>query len=271
MIYLFLLLIFIIYTLWENENPELNRYEINCKLPNNIKSINILQISDFHNKKFGKDNRNLKKLLNKDYDLIFITGDFVDRRYPDFEVAEDFLEFLNTKYNGKIFYSNGNHEKGLEDFDTLKSLINKYNVKYLVDEKIQYRGIEIIGLDDPSEYKAVEKTKKLDEKDKIEKSIKTLKSNKFSLVLGHKPHFFDVFVENGLELVFTGHSHGGQVKLFKWGLLAPQQGFFAKYSGGKFSKNNTVMINSRGLGVNYPFVKRVFNRPELIEVIISNL
>ena len=67
-----------------------------------------------------------------------------------------------------------------------------------------------------------------------------------------------------MDLVLTGHAHGGQFRLsLIGGLIAPNQGLFPKYDDGLYSEGNTNMIVSRGLGNSIiPF--RFNNRPEVV-------
>ena len=73
----------------------------------------------------------------------------------------------------------------------------------------------------------------------------------------------------GLDLVLSGHAHGGQVRipLLVNGLCAPNQGWFPKYAGGRYDVDGTVMLVSRGLSNQAQMgVPRVFNRPEWLIV-----
>ena len=72
-----------------------------------------------------------------------------------------------------------------------------------------------------------------------------------------------------IDLVFTGHAHGGQIRLpFIGGLYAPGQGVFPKYTDGVHEKNGTTMIISRGIGSSiFPF--RINNNPEIISVTLK--
>lgn len=86
------------------------------------------------------------------------------------------------------------------------------------------------------------------------------------MLLSHRPEQFETYVEKEIDLVFTGHAHGGQIRLpFIGGLVAPTQGIFPTYTAGVFEERETTMIISRGLG-NSLFPFRIFNLPEIITV-----
>ena len=85
-----------------------------------------------------------------------------------------------------------------------------------------------------------------------------------SILLSHRPEFFDQYVRADVDLVLSGHAHGGQFRLpFVGGLAAPNQGLFPKYDAGRYTEENTNMIVSRGIG-NSIFPFRFNNRPEVI-------
>ena len=91
-------------------------------------------------------------------------------------------------------------------------------------------------------------------------------SNGFSILLSHRPEFFDIYTECGFDLVLSGHAHGGQFRLpFVGGLIAPGQGFFPEYDSGVYIENGTTMVISRGLG-NSRFPIRFNNPPEIVVV-----
>ena len=91
-------------------------------------------------------------------------------------------------------------------------------------------------------------------------------SKPFTILLSHRPEMLNVYAEAGVDLVFTGHAHGGQWRLpGVGGLVAPGQGFFPKYTDGAHTSGSTTMYVSRGLG-NSLMPVRIFNRPELVVV-----
>ena len=86
----------------------------------------------------------------------------------------------------------------------------------------------------------------------------------FTILLSHRPELFDTYADQGMDLVLSGHAHGGQFRLpFIGGLVAPNQGLFPKYDAGIYTEDNTNMLVSRGVGNSIlPF--RINNRPEVI-------
>ena len=95
-------------------------------------------------------------------------------------------------------------------------------------------------------------------------------SEEFTLLLSHRPELFELYAEKDIDLVLTGHAHGGQFRLpFVGGVYAPNQGLFPEYDSGMFAEEDTYMIVSRGLG-NSLFPFRLNNRPEVIVVTLDN-
>ena len=95
-------------------------------------------------------------------------------------------------------------------------------------------------------------------------------SDVYTVLLAHRPELFETYVDAGVDLVFSGHTHGGQFALpLIGGLVAPNQGLFPKYDAGLFSEGSTNMIVSRGVG-NSIIPIRFNNRPEIVLVTLSN-
>ena len=95
------------------------------------------------------------------------------------------------------------------------------------------------------------------------------KSGAYSVLLSHRPELVDIYRGSGFDLVVSGHAHGGQVRIpgLVNGLFAPCQGWFPQYTGGAYALGSTTLVVSRGLCRNE--LPRVFNRPELVIVILS--
>jgi predicted MPP superfamily phosphohydrolase len=95
----------------------------------------------------------------------------------------------------------------------------------------------------------------------------------YKILIAHRPEMIENYKKYSFDLVLSGHTHGGQVRipLIINGLYAPGQGVFPKYAGGIYTHGNLTHVISRGLSVN-PRLPRIFNPPELVIIIIeSNL
>ena len=91
----------------------------------------------------------------------------------------------------------------------------------------------------------------------------------YTILLSHRPELLDLYAFQKIDLVFSGHAHGGQIRLPLIGaLFAPDQGLFPRYTSGLYTEQSTSLIVSRGLG-NSLFPLRLFNRPELVLVTLQ--
>ena len=142
---------------------------------------------------------------------------------------------------------------------------NDTNLKKLVEDKIALVNAEIEKTnkaisDAEKAYKAAD--------EELQKQInavnEAVQNGNFTILLSHRPELFEVYADNKMDLVLSGHAHGGQFRLpFVGGLVAPNQGLFPKYDAGLYTEENTNMIVSRGIGNSIlPF--RFNNRPEVI-------
>ena len=164
----------------------------------------------------------------------------------------------------------GNHEATCSQYGDLKAGLEEAGVIVLEDEAISLeRGgetIALLGLADPDfmvkgdmfgEVPAMVSTK-----------LKNLIGDEsgYTILLSHRPELFETYVDGGIDLVFSGHVHGGQFRLpFIGGLVAPNQGLFPKYDAGLYTDGGTSMVVSRGIGNSIiPF--RFNNRPEIVLV-----
>ena len=260
-----LILLFAFFT-WQNNDIVITEYNYeNGKIPVEFNGYEILQISDLHNKSFGKDNSHLLNHVKTIApDIIVITGDFIDRRNSDIEIS---LDFARLAVNiAPVYYVSGNHENGSAKYEKLKSELEYIGVKVLDNKiaelKIRSSSINLIGIKDYSFY---------DDEKSFPKDLQSLVNrDQFNILLSHRPELMDIYVESGVDLVLTGHTHGGQIRLpLIGGIAAPDQGLFPKYDSDIHLENTTSMIVSRGLG-NSIIPVRVFNRPELVVINLFN-
>lgn len=262
----------IIWTLWANTAVEMTVYEIkSSRLPKAFSGFRIAQISDLHNDEMGNDNKDLIGLLqDAKPDIIVITGDMIDSYDTHVDIAIAFAEKAVTI--APCYYVSGNHESRLGEYAELKAAFDRLGVTVLEDETatISKNGetINIVGVIDPS-FKTVYKTD--NESAVLDDALAAIKhqDGEYTILLSHRPEMFEIYAKYGIDLVFSGHAHGGQFRLpFVGGLYAPSQGVFPKYDAGVFTDGNTSMVVSRGIG-NSSFPIRFNNRPELVLAVLT--
>lgn len=272
LILLAMLAVLTLWILWANTALELNEYTITSeRLPKGFDGFRIAHVSDLHNAEFGADNVRLLDLLRSaEPDLIAITGDLIDSRNTDVEIALRFAQ--EAMQIAPCFYVPGNHESRVSVYPELKAGLSALGVVVLEDARFRLElggeEITLLGLRDPTFDPAV-----LYSDDKTVTAAKlqglTAGLDGYTVLLSHRPELFGVYVENGADLVLTGHAHGGQVRLpFLGGLIAPHQGFFPEYDAGLYTAGNTNMLVSRGVG-NSIAPLRINNRPEILLVIFQ--
>jgi len=243
------------------------------RLPNSFSGLRIAHVSDLHNAGFGRGNSKLlMKLKAEKPDIIVITGDLADSRRTDIDTAVGFAK--EAMEIAPIYYVTGNHEARLKEYETLETGLTDAGVVVLRDKiHIIERGSEeilLVGLDDPG---FTLKSDWFNEKQAmVNTRLKNLKAgrNAFTVLLSQRPELFETYVENNIDLVLSGHTHGGQIRLPVIGaVVVPDQGFFPKYDAGLFKSGNTNMIISRGLG-NSLIPIRINCRPELVIVTLES-
>ena len=262
-----ILLALIIWTVWGNTALEFNTYTISSeRLPEVFDGYRIAHVSDLHNAEMGKNNEKLLDMLrDAGPDIIAITGDIIDSRNTNVEIA---LEFTKAAMEiAPCYYVTGNHEARVSEYDELKEGLIEQGVVVLDDERIEIElsgeTIALLGVNDPSfETDYLFGDSETVMKNRLQEISDT--ENKFTILLSHRPELFEIYADNNVDLVLSGHAHGGQFRLpFVGGLVAPNQGLFPKYDAGLYTEENTNMIVSRGIGNSIlPF--RFNNRPEVI-------
>ena len=267
-----ILLALIIWTAWGNTALELNTYTISSdKLPEAFDGYRIAHVSDLHNAEMGKDNDKLLKMLREaEPDIIAITGDIIDSRNTDVEIA---LNFTRAAMEiAPCYYVTGNHEARVSEYDELKEGLIEQGVALLDDERIELElsgeTIVLLGVNDPSfqtDYLFGDSETVM--QSKLQEIIN--EEDTYTILLSHRPELFKVYTESKVNLVLSGHAHGGQFRIpFMGGLVAPNQGLFPKYDAGLYTEENTNMIVSRGIGNSIlPF--RFNNRPEVILIVLQ--
>ncbi|MEY8320580.1 metallophosphoesterase [Lachnospiraceae bacterium 46-61] len=249
------------YLYWQNNGIMITKYQYqNSKIPKSFCGYRILQISDLQNKIFGKHHKKLVSIIQKQCpDCIVITGDLLDRNRTNVSSA---IELIRQIVNiAPVYYVSGNHEHQSGKYQDLIALLEQCGVFVLENNKQiitkQKESIAILGIKDKSVNSNYQKALSV---------LTKMEKESIQILLSHRPELLDIYSQYDIDLVLTGHAHGGQIRIpFVGGIFAPHQGFFPKYTNGVHTKNNTTMIISRGLG-NSTFPFRINNRIELLVI-----
>ncbi len=263
------------YFYWQNNDIDVSTYSYaSHKVPPKFHNFNIVHVSDLHNKAFGLHNKTLLHQIRRaNPDVILISGDLVDRHYRSFEHS---LAFCRQALDiAPVYFAPGNHEARSGTYEDFRGKLQSLGVRVLENEKeVLYRDgavLELLGICDPS-FSHLDFDKAVDVSVTLGnlRAITESEDHNLRLLISHRPELIKVYAKFGIELVFTGHAHGGQWRIpGVGGLYTPHEGFFPKYSGGMHRLNATTMFISRGLG-NSGFPLRIFNRPELIVVTLKS-
>ena len=244
------------------------------------KPCRVVVLADLHNKLYGKDNQRLLAAIREcEPDFIFIAGDMLTAKpgkKPD--IALHFLRELSAVY--PVYYANGNHEHRLKLYPEkygdmalqyekelvnmgIRMLVNAHVV--LAEEGICLYGAEI----DRFYYKRFHVQHM--EADYMEKILGKADENSYNILLAHNPDYFPQYAAWGADLVFSGHVHGGMVRIPFWGkgVVSPNVRLFPRYDGGVFKQDKSEMILSRGLGM-HTIPIRLFNPAEVLVVDFAN-
>lgn len=265
----------IAWVLWANTAIEINTFKITSdKLPEAFDGYRIAQVSDLHNAEFGEENEELIKLLQETRpDIIVVTGDLVDSRNTNVEIALNFAK--QAIQIAPCYYVTGNHEARLskEEYKKLEDGLLEVGVQVLHGEEVFLQKedsvITLLGVDDPSFCTIDDEVIKMQVTAQQIRELSSIEN--YTILLSHRPELFQEYCDAGVDLVFSGHAHGGQFRLpFIGGLIAPNQGLFPKYDSGLYQQENTNMIVSRGLG-NSLCPIRFNNRPEIVVVELQSV
>ena len=241
-------------------NIQLTEYELSfAALPKEFDGFKIALISDLHGQSFGKENERLvTKLKQARPDLIAITCDTVTKR-EDIEALEDMLDGIFAL--APTYYVNGNHEWGGKWTERVETMMAEHNISCLSNEfeAFELDGAQIIicGVEDRNGHADMIKPPALAEK------LRETYPEDFVLWLQHRNDTLIYYPQLPVELVLSGHAHGGIIRLpFTDGLLGTQHNFFPTHTAGFYEKSGSALFVSRGLG-NVGITFRLFNRPEV--------
>ncbi len=243
---------------WQNFSVQTETVTVKCDaLPSRFDGLHIVQISDLHGRSFGENNEKLlSDVKEAEPDMICITGDLFDTAQQLQELSP-FLQALCDL--APTYYVTGNHEWQAQGVRELLADMETLGVQALRNEYVHWgEGFVIAGVDDPCgpyDQKTPEQ---------LVSEIRTdVGEESFIVMLDHRNDRLAQWSELGVDLVLSGHCHGGVVRLpYVGGLFGTNRELFPDYDAGLYRNGRTQLYVSRGLGYSRVHV-RLFNRPHL--------
>ena len=237
-----------------------------ARLPAAFDGFRIVQLSDLHGSRFGRGNRKLARAVQEQRpDLIALTGDFAGAR-TELEATEALLRQLQGL--APIYYVSGNHEWIRGSIWPMRQLLRRYGAHSLENrfEILDKDGAQIVvaGVEDPQAWE------KQISPESLAAGIRREHPDAFVLWLGHRNFWVKEHPALPVDLILSGHAHGGVVRLPGiGGLLNNDHRLGAEYEAGPYAGEHFQMLVSRGLGNSVP-VPRLFNRPELVTIVLKS-
>ena len=240
---------------------QVTEYELRFDtLPAELDGLRVVHLSDLHGAEFGRDNARLIALIRAQApDIIALTGDFAENA-EHLEAVESLLKGISG--SGRVYYVSGNHEWAGGVIAPIKALMEQYGVTCLENEYELFEkngaAMVVAGVEDPNGFADMVKP------DALAAALRQERPGDFVLWLGHRNYWLERYPKLPVDLILSGHAHGGIVRLpLIGGLLNVNYHLIADYETGLYESGSYRMEVSRGLGNSVP-VPRLFNRPEIV-------
>lgn len=228
--------------------------------------VRLAVVTDFHSSDNADDV--VAMVTSCAPDAVLMVGDMFDDDIANrpTERTLSLMRQLSAQY--PCYYVSGNHEAWTGEMDALYQQTEEAGVTVLRMSSgvLTVRGqrIALCGIPDPYEMVF---SGTPDTEEQLRQALEDVDSADFTVLLAHRPELLAKYAQFPLDLVVSGHAHGGQVRIpgVLNGLYAPNQGWFPKLAGGAYTQDGTTLIVSRGLAVRTR-LPRIFNRPEVVLV-----
>lgn len=228
--------------------------------------VRLAVVTDFHSSDNADDV--VAMVTSCAPDAVLMVGDMFDDDTANrpTERTLSLMRQLSAQY--PCYYVSGNHEAWTGEMDALYQQTEEAGVTVLRMSSgvLTVRGqrIALCGIPDPYEMVF---SGAPDTEEQLRQALEDVDSADFTVLLAHRPELLAKYAQFPVDLVVSGHAHGGQVRIpgVLNGLYAPNQGWFPKLAGGAYTQDGTTLIVSRGLAVRTR-LPRIFNRPEVVLV-----
>lgn len=245
-------------------------------LPEDFHKIKMVQISDVHIGSFFNNHEKVKKAIKKinslNPDYVLFTGDLVNNTADEIHGWEPiFLEIKAKKGKYSIL---GNHDYGdyvkwdskIEKQENLNKLIQLHHTigfTPLLNQSVKLtEGFWLLGVENWGKA-PFRQSGKLDE------TLQNIPNEDFKLLLSHDPsHFDEQVINTSIDLTLSGHTHGMQFGIERFGLKWSPVSWKYKKWAGLYKEGNQYLYVNRGFGY-IGFPGRVGIYPEITEIILS--
>ena len=248
------------FVLWENVSVQTEEFSATlASLPAEFDGLRLVVLADLHGRQFGQDSAALLEAVKEARpDLICLPGDLFDED-TDLSMLPPLLEGLTAL--APVCYVTGNHEWQVKELRQVLASMEAAGVTVLQNEYALLRRGEatlvVAGVDDPC-GPADKKTPRA-----LVEEIRAEQGDPCILMLSHRNDELPLWAGLGVDLVLSGHCHGGVVRLpFLGGVFGTEHQLFPDFDSGLYRSAQTTLFVSRGLGLGrLPF--RLNNRPQL--------
>ena len=178
-------------------------------LPEHFDGFTIVQLSDLHGAQFGENNSRLAaRVAALSPDLIALTGDYIECA-EDIPVTRSLI--LQLKDIAPVYFTSGNHDWASGAIDELRQAVTDSDGVYLSNEATQLerngQTVILAGVEDPNS--------RADwiHPDALLEQIAAKHPEQYIILLAHRNDFVTKYPALPCDVIFTGHGHGGVLRL----------------------------------------------------------
>lgn len=275
---LILIIVFFIYQLYA-----LHSFCTKCiSLHSSEVTGDFVFLSDLHGHTYGDVTKGKSRLYHKIQKLqpqsIVIGGDAVSKNHPEqYERIAVFATYLQEI--APVYYLFGNHETSLSSndataFDAFLRDLKSAGIQVVRNDAFfpcNEQKISAFALELPLEFYKKRQVVSMPS-EYLDEALSSWDKKAFNLLFVHQPAFGDAYAKLSVDGIFSGHTHGGLVRIPGVGsLISTELTWWPKYDGGLYyiGENRVPMVVSQGLGTHH-FHIRVFDPAQLIYVTINS-
>ena len=228
--------------------------------------VRIVVVSDLHSALYGAGQSDLVDAIAEVNPAVVLLDGDIFHHHGDNKNAVTLLNALSKRFT--CYFILGNHEYQTKQIGWVKRQIEEAGIRILDGDSVDVTAgkttVRLYGIDDGHGGKVRQQAE-------LARAGKERDDGVYSILAIHVPNDIKNILPLGFDLMLSGHTHGGQIRIpgILNGLYAPGQGMFPKYGGGRYDFGRQTLIISRGLAKRPYWLPRVFNPPELVVVTLT--